>query len=56
MRLTQRELLLIRNYLLSRKMYEGATCPAGAVIWEPFMETLLQKVNDELEPLTTPNV
>lgn len=44
MKLTDKELLLIRNTLYARKMY----APYGDIVWKPFMQSLLQKIEDEL--------
>lgn len=52
MRLTQQELELVRNHLLAKKAYRDTAVPGGAVVWEPFMQTLLTKINDELQVLT----
>ncbi len=52
MKLSFREMVLIRNYLRSRKAYENVNVPLSAVIWEPYMQTLLTKINDELEALS----
>ena len=52
MRLTIKEMVLIRNYLRSRKAYEHTNVPLSATIWDPYMATLLQKIEDELEILS----
>ena len=53
MRLTIKEMVLIRNYLRARKAYETTDLPCGASpLWEPYMSTLLQKLEDELEVLS----
>ena len=52
MRLTIKEMVLIRNYLRSRKAYENTNVPLSATIWEPYMNTLLTKIEDELEILS----
>jgi len=52
MRLSVKEMVLIRNYLRSRKAYEHSNVPLSATIWEPYMSTLLQKIEDELEVLS----
>ena len=49
MRLSIKEMVLIRNYLRSRKAFEHTNVPLSATVWEPYMSTLLQKIEDELE-------
>jgi len=49
MRLTTRELMLGRNILITRRSYKYTVAPLGVQSWEPWMETLLTKVTDELE-------
>jgi len=44
MKLTDKELLLIRNTLYARRMY----ATYGDIVWKPFMQSLLQKIEDEL--------
>ena len=45
MKLTQRELQLIRGTLIVRQMYYR-----DPNVWQPWMHSLLQKIEDELEP------
>ena len=53
MRLTFKEMVLIRNYLRSRKAFETTALPCNASpLWEPYMADLLQKLDDELEVLS----
>jgi len=52
MRFSKKELELMRNQLEAKKAYRYTTLPCSAVIWEPYMETLLTKLNDELEVLS----
>ena len=52
MRLSQRELVFIKNNLLARRAYRRTEAPLNPLVWEPWMETLLTKVTDELEVLT----
>lgn len=52
MRLSYKEMVLIRNYLKSREMFKDTDVPCNATIWEPYMQTLLTKINDELEALS----
>jgi len=49
MRLTKRELILIRNNLLSKRAFRYSPPPADK-IWESWMEGFLQKIEDELAP------
>lgn len=44
MKLTDKELTLIRNTLYTRRMY----APYGETVWKPYMQSLLQKIEDEL--------
>ena len=46
MRLTHKELLFIHNVLAAKRVYR--TPP----VWEPWMESLLTKIDDELEVLS----
>lgn len=53
MKMTVKEMILIRNYLRSRKAYEHTALPCGvSTLWEPYMADLLQKIEDELEVLS----
>lgn len=52
MRLSSKEMVLIRNYLKSREMFKDTDVPCNATVWEPYMQTLLTKINDELEALS----
>ncbi len=52
MRLTQKELEFVRNNLQARKAYRFRPAPLNAMSWEPWMQSLLTKVTDELEVLT----
>lgn len=45
MKLTLKELQLIRGYLIVRQMYHR-----NSDVWQPWMQSLLQKIEDELEP------
>ena len=49
MRLTEKELLLFKNTLLSRKSFRNTSTPLSARVWEGWMETTLTKINNELE-------
>lgn len=52
MRLSKKELLLIKSILESKRRYRNTNIPLGATVWERCMESLLTKINDELEVLT----
>ncbi len=54
MRLTQKELEFVRNNLQARRAYRYTQVPLNPMTWEPWMQTLLTKVTDELEVLTRP--
>lgn len=49
MRLTEREMKLFLGYLKQRRMYRPTTIPLGASVWEPWMDTTIQKLTDELD-------
>lgn len=49
MRLSQKELKWIRQNLITQRMYRNSTVPCKAVIWEPWKESFLQKITDELD-------
>lgn len=49
MKLTTKELLLIRGVLRVRQMYYR-----NAQVWQPWMASFLQKIEDELEPHQIP--
>ena len=49
MRLTEKELILFKNTLLSRKSFRNTSTPLSAVVWESWMDTTLTKINNELE-------
>lgn len=51
MRFSKEQLDLLRNTLLSRKMYAPTKSPCGAIIWQPYMEDLLQKIETALADL-----
>lgn len=46
MRLTERELDMMRSYLIRRRMY--APAPTTVQLWHPWMDEFLQKIEDEL--------
>ncbi len=50
MRLTERELDRVRQNLLAQRMYRNTNIPLRANIWEPWKESFLQKITDELYP------
>ena len=49
MRLTNKELRLIKGVLETKRMYRNTSVPCKATVWEPWMESFLKKVTDELE-------
>jgi len=49
MRLTEKELKWIRSNLLAAKAYRHTNVPLSAVLWEPWKETFLKKITDELD-------
>ena len=56
MRLTENELKWVRQNLLSQRMYRGMELPFGAVLWEPWKESFLKKITDELYPQEMDNI
>lgn len=52
MKLSIKEMVLIRNFLRARKAYANTDVPGGVQIYEPYMETLYRKLEDELEVLS----
>ena len=51
MKLTKNELRYIKHTLIAKKAYRHTNIPLRATVWEPWMESFLQKVSDELEVL-----
>lgn len=49
MKLTPTELKFIQSTLLSKRQYRYTSVPCLATVWEPWMETFLKKITDELE-------
>ena len=49
MRLSRKELEFVRNNLLARRAYRYTQVPNNPMVWEPWMQSLLTKVTDELE-------
>jgi len=52
MKLTTTELEFVRNNLQARRAYRYTDIPLAPLVWEPWMESLLSKVTDELEVLS----
>ena len=50
MNLTHNELLLFRNYLISKRAYRDTQIPFGAKVWEDWMHGTISKLEDELYP------
>lgn len=53
MNLNEQERRLLRQFLLARRSYRTTEIPLGAQSWEPWMEDLLRKIEDE--PSALPN-
>ena len=51
MKLSKEQLDLLRNTLLTRKMYAPTKAPCGAIVWLPYMEDLLQQIEAALANL-----
>ena len=52
MKLSIKEMVLIRNFLRARKSLANADLPGGVQVYEPYMDSLLTKLEDELEVLS----
>lgn len=50
MRLSTKELEWVRSNLLAARAYRNTNIPLRANIWEPWKESFLQKITDELYP------
>ena len=50
--LTRNELVFIRNNLLAKRAYRNTEIPHGAVIWHPWMDSFLGRIESRLR--TTP--
>ena len=50
MKLTTNELKLFRDFILARKSFAAAEVSLGPNVWEPWMESTLDKLTDELYP------
>ena len=48
MKLTVKELILIRNNLRALRAYKNS--PVSVQLWEDWMDGFMQKIEDELEP------
>ena len=49
MKLTEKELVWIRNNLLSERMYRSTPIPLNVVLWDDWKELFLKKITDELD-------
>lgn len=49
MKFTRCELKCIRNHLLVKQAYRGVEANLGAVVWEPWMQNTLDRVEEELD-------
>ena len=49
MRLSKQELQWVRNNLLTQRMYRNSPVPWAAFLWEPWKESFLKKITDELD-------
>jgi len=49
MRLTDREIECFLGHLKAKRLYRNTPIPCGAKVWEPWMDTTIQKLTDELD-------
>ena len=54
MEVTEYELEWIYWHLIAERAYRDTDIPHGTVLWEPWKETFLNKVNHERAQLDTP--
>ena len=54
MEVTEYELEWMYWHLIAERAYRDTPIPHGAVLWEPWKETFLNKVNHERAQLDTP--
>ena len=47
--LTERELEMVHNTLLAKRVYRNTDIPHGTKVWEPWMEPFLHKIEDAIE-------
>ena len=47
--LTERELEMVHNALLAKRMFKGQPPVLGVNTWEPWMEPFLHKIEDAIE-------
>jgi hypothetical protein len=50
MRLSKKELEWVRNGLLAARALRNTSIPLRATVWEPWKESFLTKITDELYP------
>ena len=49
--LTMKDLVLIRNNLMAVRVYRDTDIPHGSILWYPYMEELLKKINKAIRDL-----
>ena len=49
--LTMKDLVLIRNNLMAVRVYRDTDIPHGSILWYPYMEELLNKINKAIRDL-----
>ena len=49
--LTMKDMVLIRNNLLAVIVYRDTDIPHGSILWYPYMEELLNKINKAIRDL-----
>ena len=54
MRITSNEIEWIYWHLIAERAYRDTDIPHGTVLWEPWKETFLNKVNYERSELDSP--
>jgi len=49
--LTMKDMVLIRNNLMAVRVYRDTDIPHGSILWYPYMEELLNKINKAIRDL-----
>jgi len=49
--LTMKDMVLIRNNLMAVRVYRNTDIPHGTILWHPYMEELLNKINKAIRDL-----
>ena len=49
--LSMQDMVLIRNNLMAVRVYRNTDIPHGTILWHPYMEELLNKINKAIRDL-----